>query len=134
MIIPVGNSRTLAVARKEMLHILHNPTTLFFTLFIPVMEMFMLGYAIDTNIKMFGRSSGTKRGPRKAPGCSRSSKAPDPSVSSASSILRKNSIVRSSRGDAQAVGIKIPEDYSRRIQAGDQAEIPWSPSMGRNRA
>src|SRR6476469_1890485 len=51
MTLPVGIRRTLAVARKEMLHILRDPTTLFFTLFIPVMEMFMLGYAIDTNIK-----------------------------------------------------------------------------------
>ncbi|HVJ79628.1 MAG TPA: hypothetical protein VNC50_01050, partial [Planctomycetia bacterium] len=43
--------RTLSVARKEMLHILRDPTTLFFTLFIPVIEMFMLGYAIDTNVR-----------------------------------------------------------------------------------
>src|SRR2546421_4888915 len=43
--------RTLSVARKEFLHIIRDPATLFFALFIPVLEMFMLGYAIDTNVR-----------------------------------------------------------------------------------
>jgi ABC-2 type transport system permease protein len=33
------------------LHILRDPTTLFFALLMPVMEMFLLGYAIDTNVR-----------------------------------------------------------------------------------
>ena len=43
--------RLHSVARKELLHILRDPMTLFFTLFIPVVELFMLGYAIDTNVR-----------------------------------------------------------------------------------
>ena len=43
--------RTYAIARKESLHILRDPATLFFALFIPVLELFMLGYAIDTNVR-----------------------------------------------------------------------------------
>src|SRR5207248_7782455 len=43
--------RTFSVARKELLHILRDPQTLFFTIFIPVLELFMLGYAIDTNVR-----------------------------------------------------------------------------------
>ena len=43
--------RALSVARKESLHIFRDPATLFFALFIPVLEMFMLGYAIDTNVR-----------------------------------------------------------------------------------
>ena len=43
--------RPPSVARKELLHILRDPATLFFTLFIPVIELFMLGYAIDTNVR-----------------------------------------------------------------------------------
>jgi ABC-2 type transport system permease protein len=46
-----GLHRLTSVATKELLHILRDPQTLFFTLFIPVMEMFMLGYAIDTNVR-----------------------------------------------------------------------------------
>src|SRR3982751_2440364 len=43
--------RTYSVARKEFLHILRDRSTLFFALFIPVLELFMLGYAIDTNVR-----------------------------------------------------------------------------------
>src|SRR5262249_61915557 len=43
--------RTASVARKEFLHMLRDPGTLFFALAIPVMELFMLGYAIDTNVR-----------------------------------------------------------------------------------
>ena len=43
--------RTFSVARKELLHIFRDPQTLFFTLVIPIVELFMLGYAIDTNVR-----------------------------------------------------------------------------------
>ncbi len=43
--------RTRFIAYKEMLHILRDPQTLFFTLFIPIAEMFLLGFAINTNVR-----------------------------------------------------------------------------------
>lgn len=43
--------RTRFIAYKEMLHILRDPQTLFFTLFIPLAEMFLLGFAINTNVR-----------------------------------------------------------------------------------
>jgi ABC-2 type transport system permease protein len=43
--------RVGSVARKEFLHIIRDPATLFFALFIPVLELFMLGYAINTNVR-----------------------------------------------------------------------------------
>src|SRR5438105_8944446 len=43
--------RAVSVARKEFLHIIRDPATLFFSLFVPIVELFMLGYAIDTNVR-----------------------------------------------------------------------------------
>src|ERR1043165_5800576 len=43
--------RMYSVARKETLHIVRDPATLFFALFIPILELFMLGYAINTNVR-----------------------------------------------------------------------------------
>ena len=43
--------RAFSMVRKEFLHIIRDPTTLFFSLFIPVVELFMLGYAIDMNVR-----------------------------------------------------------------------------------
>ena len=47
MIIPNSAGRLISVARKEFLHIIRDLMTLFFTLFVPIVEMFLLGYAID---------------------------------------------------------------------------------------
>src|SRR5436190_10291492 len=43
--------RLFSVARKELLHILRDRQTLLMTMFFPVVEMLMLGYAIDTNVR-----------------------------------------------------------------------------------
>jgi ABC-2 type transport system permease protein len=49
---PGGGWRRLgAVARKELLHIIRDPTTLFFAVVLPVVELLILGYAIDTNVR-----------------------------------------------------------------------------------
>ncbi len=44
-------SRTLTVARKELLHILRDPRTLVVMFLIPVVQLFLLGYAATTDIR-----------------------------------------------------------------------------------
>lgn len=39
------------VARKEVTHTLRDPTTLFFALLIPIIQLFLFGYAVDTNVR-----------------------------------------------------------------------------------
>ena len=36
---------------KEFTHIRRDPTTLFFTLAVPLMQLFLLGLAVDTNVR-----------------------------------------------------------------------------------
>src|SRR6266851_933770 len=48
---PPIHQRTASVARKELLHIIRDRATLMMTLFFPIVEMIMLGYAIDTNVR-----------------------------------------------------------------------------------
>jgi len=40
-----------AVFYKEVLHVRRDPATLFFSLVIPLMQMVVLGFGIDTNIR-----------------------------------------------------------------------------------
>ncbi len=40
-----------AVFYKEVLHVRRDSATLFFSLFIPLIQMFVLGYGIDTNVR-----------------------------------------------------------------------------------
>lgn len=42
--------RTLAIMRKEALHIIRDPRTLLLIFFIPIMQMVLLGYAANTDI------------------------------------------------------------------------------------
>ena len=39
-----------AVFYKEMLHLRRDSTTIFFSLLMPVMQMFLLGFGIDTEV------------------------------------------------------------------------------------
>jgi drug efflux transport system permease protein len=114
--------RMYSVSRKEVLHILRDPMTLFMTLFFPVVELFMLGYAIETKVTdiltvVFDQARTQESG----------------------ALLREfeNSgdfkiveMVHTDEALHQAivagrarVGIKIPEDFSRRLEAGQTAQV-----------
>ena len=41
----------MPVCRKEMLHIQRDPGTLFFALLFPMLQLFLFGFAVDTNIR-----------------------------------------------------------------------------------
>ena len=45
------NSRLVSLIRKEFLQILHDPRTLAMVLFIPVMQLFLLGYAATNDVR-----------------------------------------------------------------------------------
>lgn len=114
--------RIVSVGRKEVLHVLRDPSTLFFALFIPILELLMLGYAIDTNVRHISTVVLDQAHTQE------SRQLLDSFVNS-----EDFRIVAWARSDAELtqaivagrarVGIKIPEDYSRRLQAGDQAQL-----------
>src|SRR5262249_46565396 len=112
---PGSFQRIVSISRKEMLHIFRDRQTLFMTLFFPVVELLMLGYAIDTNVRHIktvllnqDRSQSTDELVR------RFTNTTDFDIVKVVYSEREvyEAIVR---GDAR-VGIKIPEHYSRRLQ------------------
>jgi ABC-2 type transport system permease protein len=100
--------RTASVGRKELLHILRDPMTLFFTLFMPVVELFMLGFAIDTNVRHVRTAVLDQDGTQES-----------------RALLRRfeNSEDFAIVAGTARVGIKIPGDYSRRLVAGETAQV-----------
>jgi ABC-2 type transport system permease protein len=114
--------RTFSVARKELLHILRDPQTLFFTIFIPVLELFMLGYAIDTNVRNV-----------------RTVVVDHAGTQDSRELIEKFEttndfrVVATARNDVEArqmivagtarVGIVIPENFSRRLEGGQTAHL-----------
>jgi ABC-2 type transport system permease protein len=114
--------RTLSVARKELLHIIRDPMTLFFSLFVPILEMFMLGYAIDTNVRhvrtvVFDQA--------------RTQESRNLLLSFVNSedfmivrqVFTDEELNRAIVSGEARVGIKIPENYSRQLLAGQTAQI-----------
>lgn len=114
--------RLYSVARKEVIHILRDRQTLLMTLFFPIIELVMLGYAIDTNVRNINTV------------------LLDQSQTQESRALRQKfensddfNIVALVRSDAELqdwivrgkarVGIKIPENYARELAAGQTAEF-----------
>src|ERR1043166_6535334 len=112
--------RTPSVARKEFLHIIRDPATLFFALFIPVLELFMLGYAIDTNVR-FVRTvvcdmARTQESDRLLRAFENSN-----DFKIVARVYSDAELSRMIGAGKARVGIKIPEDYSRRLEAGQTA-------------
>jgi ABC-2 type transport system permease protein len=114
--------RTFSIARKEMLHIVRDPQTLFFTLFVPVMELFMLGYAIDTNVRnvrtVVVDHAGTQESRRLLEQFENSG-----DFKIIHHVFRDSDASQLIVAGKARVGIVIPEDYSRRLEAGESAEF-----------
>src|SRR5690242_20691055 len=114
--------RTYSVARKELLHILRDPQTLFFTIFVPVVELFALGYAIDTNVRnvrtVLVDHCGTQESRQLAQEFENSQ---DFRITQLALTDREASQLIVA-GKAR-IGIVIPEDYSRKLEAGETAQV-----------
>lgn len=114
--------RFLAVARKELIHILRDPATLFFTLFIPIMEMFMLGYAIDTNVRRIRTVVLDQCRTQESRRLLEQFKNSDIFLI-VGEVFTDAALHRAIVGGQARIGLKIPEDYSRNLLAGDTAQV-----------
>jgi ABC-2 type transport system permease protein len=119
---PGSLQRIGSVASKELLHILRDPMTLFFAVFIPVLQLFLLGYAINTNVR-------DVRTVVLDQACTQESRAVLRRFENSHDfkiVAQVDSDEELSRaivaGKAQ-VGIKIPWDYSERLEAGQTAQL-----------
>jgi ABC-2 type transport system permease protein len=114
--------RMISVARKEVLHILRDPATLFFSLFIPIVEMFMLGYAINTNVRQVRTVVLDQCRTQESRNLLQQfSNTQDILV--IGQVETDEELTRAIVAGKARVGIKIPENYSRRLQAGDSAQF-----------
>lgn len=111
-----------AVSRKEMLHIVRDPTTLFFAVFLPLLELFLLGYAIDTNVRhvrtvVFDEA----RTQESRDLLLRFTNSEDFRI--VGEVFTDRALGEAMVSGRARVAIKIPESYSRRVQAGETGQI-----------
>jgi ABC-2 type transport system permease protein len=110
------------VCRKEFLHVVRDPGTLFFALLIPMVQLFLFGFAVDTNIRQISTvvldESHTQES-RQLLERFAGSDVFDLRIN-ARSPAELYAAIRS--GKARA-GIRIPFDYARRLQDGTPATV-----------
>jgi ABC-2 type transport system permease protein len=114
--------RLASVARKEFLHIVRDPMTLFFTLFIPIVEMFMLGYAIDTNVRHVRTVVFDQAQTQESRALLRQFETSE-DFDIVMRVYTDQELSRAIVAGKARVGIKIPENYSRQLQAGATAQV-----------
>src|ERR1700751_5845265 len=114
--------RFFSVVRKEVQHFLRDPGTLFCAIFIPILELVMLGYAIDTNVRNIRTVVLDQARTQESRALLRKLENSDDFliVGQVNSDQELNRALV--RGDAR-VGIKIPENYSRRLESGQTAQF-----------
>lgn len=110
------------MARKELVHLRRDPSTLFFALFIPVLELFMLGYAIDTNVRHVRTIILDQAGTQESRALIRAFETSEDF--DVVEIARREAQLTEAIVDGRArVGIMIPEDYSRKLLSGETAQL-----------
>src|SRR5262245_17155268 len=114
--------RTLSVARKEVIHILRDRQTLLMTLFFPVLELVMLGYAIDPNVRDIPTVILDQPRPQESRALLRAFEHSAACLTRAEVTRERQWTDWLARGKAR-VGIKPPENYSRRLGPGQTAQF-----------
>jgi ABC-2 type transport system permease protein len=114
--------RLMSMAYKESLHIARDPQTLFFTLFVPILQLCLLGYAVDTNVRFVPTVVVDLAGTQESRALvQRFENSQDfRVVVHAASEQQANQCLVA--GKAQ-VGLVIPADYSRKLEAGETAQV-----------
>ncbi len=112
----------LPVLRKEAIHIRRDPMALFFTVFIPILQMMLIGFAINTNVRDVATvvydAAQTQESRRLLDRFTNSGDFKMVEYVQSDEALNRAIIAGRTR-----VGIKIPPDYSRRLLAGETASV-----------
>src|SRR5262245_52733802 len=110
------------ILRKEAIHIRRDPMALFFTVLIPMVQLFLIGYAINTNIRnirtVIYDAAKTQESWRLI---ERFVNSDDFTI--VKSVYSDDELNREIIAGRARVGIKIPADYSRQLLAGETAEV-----------
>jgi ABC-2 type transport system permease protein len=114
--------RIASVGRKEILHVIRDPATLFFALFIPILELLMLGFAIDTNVRFIRTVVLDQARTQESQELLRSfTNSEDFRI--VDEVYTDQALSEAIVSGKARIGIKIPENYSRQLQAGQTAQL-----------
>lgn len=110
------------ICRKELTHMLRDRGTLFFAAFIPILQLIVFGFAIDTNIRQVPTvildQSRTQESERLLQRFANSDV-----FEMRRAVFTDAELYDTIRAGRARAGIKIPPDYARHLQAGTRATV-----------
>jgi ABC-2 type transport system permease protein len=110
------------VCRKEFTHIVRDPGTLFFALLIPLIQLFLFGFAVDTNIRQIPTVVLDESHTQQSRQLLESFAASD-TFRLALTVQSNPDMYAAMRAGKARVAIKIPYDYARQLQSGATATV-----------
>jgi ABC-2 type transport system permease protein len=110
------------ICRKEFLHILRDRGTLFFALLIPIVQLFLFGFAIDTNVRQIPTVVLDESHTQESRRLVQSFAASDVFAINANAVSA-GEMYESIRSGRSSVALRIPYDYARKLQAGARAAV-----------
>lgn len=110
------------VCRKEFTHIVRDPGTLFFALALPLLQLFLFGYAVDTNVRQIPTVVVDESHTQESRQLLEKLAASDV-FQMAMTVQSDGELYSTLREGKARVGIKIPYDYARRLQNGTTASV-----------
>ena len=110
------------VCRKEFTHISRDPGTLFFALLIPLLQLFLLGYAVDTNVRQIPTVVLDESHTQESRHLQEKLAASD-TFRLTMTVQSDSELYATMRAGKARVGVKIPYDYARRLQNGTTASV-----------
>ncbi|HEX4038394.1 MAG TPA: ABC transporter permease [Acidobacteriaceae bacterium] len=110
------------VCRKEFLHVTRDRGTLFFALALPMLQLFLFGFAVDTNVRQIPTVVLDDSHTQESRDLLQRFAASDVFAmrGSVQSPAELDEAIRAGRAQ---VGIRIPFDYARRLQNGTTASV-----------
>jgi ABC transporter DrrB family efflux protein len=111
-----------AMLLKEFSHIRREPSTIFFMLVVPVMQTFIFGFAIQTeidNIPTVVHDLDGRRAARELIDAFRNTRT----FAIVESVWDDDSLRRAIASGRAKVGLRIPPDYTERLMSGKQVQV-----------
>jgi len=110
------------ICRKEILHIVRDRGTLFFALLLPILQLFLFGFAIDTNIRQIPTAVFDESRTQASRDLLQRFAASDVFKLNSYATTREE-LYEAIRSGKARVGIRIPYDYARNLQQGTTATV-----------
>ncbi len=112
----------IPVCRKEALHIVRDPGTLVFALLLPVLQLFLFGFAIDTNVRQIPTVVLDESKTQESRELMQRFAASDV-FALRGSVGSVDALYQAVQSGSARVAIRIPPDYARHLLDGSTATV-----------